>query len=512
MSECSKVSVNYSSRGNPTYVIEIWHDDLGKHKVIRSKNRSELESRASEMMTKWDVAWDQASKLKEAEIRTREAKQLMADIGSILEHTLSIDDSIDWESMKDKSKFSDPEPEKPDYPKIGFLALIFQSSKRNHEEKIAKIDEEFENEMQKWKASRAKFLETQEKKNVKIDEFREKYLSKETDSILEYCRLVLDNSVYPKFFPKIYEIDYNAENGVLIINYQLPALEDMPTVTEVKYIKTRDEFTEKHLAKGKLNSLYDEILYKVAIRTLHEIFEADQVDVIASITFNGYVKTYDRATGAAISPCILSVQSNKEEFNSIALENVEPKTCFKAIKGVSASRLYSMTPIAPLLQMDRKDSRFVTPYDVADGLTEADNIAAMDWQDFEHLIRELFEKEFAESGAEVKVTQASRDKGVDAVVFDPDPIRGGKTVIQAKRYTNTVGVSAVRDLYGTVLNEGAGKGILVTTSDYGPDAYDFAKDKPLVLINGNNLLHMLEKHGHKAMIDLKAARELLADQ
>jgi restriction system protein len=69
----------------------------------------------------------------------------------------------------------------------------------------------------------------------------------------------------------------------------------------------------------------------------------------------------------------------------------------------------------------------------------------MDWGDFEHLIRELFEKEFASPGGDVKITQASSDGGVDAVAFDPDPITGGKIVIQAKRYTRTVGVSAVRD-------------------------------------------------------------------
>ncbi|WP_222400440.1 restriction endonuclease [Rhizobium leguminosarum] len=74
------------------------------------------------------------------------------------------------------------------------------------------------------------------------------------------------------------------------------------------------------------------------------------------------------------------------------------------------------------------------------------------------------------SGGEVRVTQASNDGGVDAIAFDPDPISGGKIVIQAKRYTRTVGVSAVRDMYGTVLNEGASKGLLVTTADYGPDA------------------------------------------
>ena len=132
----------------------------------------------------------------------------------------------------------------------------------------------------------------------------------------------------------------------------------------------------------------------------------------------------------------------------------------------------------------------------------------MDWQDFEHLIREIFEKEFSTNGGEVKVTQASRDGGVDAIAFDPDPIRGGKIVIQAKRYTNTVGVAAVRDLYGTVVNEGATKGILVTTTDYGPDAYNFAKNKPITLMNGANLLYLLEKHGHKARIDIAEAKRL----
>jgi restriction system protein len=86
-------------------------------------------------------------------------------------------------------------------------------------------------------------------------------------------------------------------------------------------------------------------------------------------------------------------------------------------------------------------------------------------------------------------------------------VRGGKYVVQAKRYTETVDVSAVRDLYGTVLNEGANRGILVTTSNYGPDSYEFAKGKPITLLNGSNLLHLLNKHGYNARIDLRQARE-----
>ncbi len=61
----------------------------------------------------------------------------------------------------------------------------------------------------------------------------------------------------------------------------------------------------------------------------------------------------------------------------------------------------------------------------------------------------MFELEFGARGAEVRITRASRGGGVDAVAMDPDSIRGAKFVIQAKRYTNVVPVSAVRDLFGT---------------------------------------------------------------
>ena len=62
------------------------------------------------------------------------------------------------------------------------------------------------------------------------------------------------------------------------------------------------------------------------------------------------------------------------------------------------------------------------------------------------------------------------------------------------------------------MNEGAMKGILVTTSQSGPDAYDFAKGKPLTLLNGQNLLSMLGDHGYKATINMVEARKLLADE
>ena len=58
------------------------------------------------------------------------------------------------------------------------------------------------------------------------------------------------------------------------------------------------------------------------------------------------------------------------------------------------------------------------------------------------------------------------------------------------------------------MNKGANRGILISTSSYGPDAYEFAKDKPISLVDGPNLIQMLQKHGKRFRIDLDEARRL----
>jgi restriction system protein len=136
------------------------------------------------------------------------------------------------------------------------------------------------------------------------------------------------------------------------------------------------------------------------------------------------------------------------------------------------------------------DPRFVQETDVLSSIDQRPNLMELTPGEFENLITNLFEK----MGLETRLTQASRDGGVDCVAYDPRPIFGGKVVIQAKRYKHTVGVSAVRDLFGTMQNEGASKGILVTTSGYGKASFEFADGKPLELLAGTNLLYLLKEH------------------
>lgn len=527
--------------------IEISHEGLNKYRHIRGTDKYVVERKAAEQQRTWEEMWEkkqvaeqkrrereQAANEKDkkkqlALEKTKEAQELLTDIENILHHTIDIDDTIDWQSLIDNSEYPVEKPATPEKiplpppPDIGFFkSLIPGNKKRKLEEweeekekvreKAKDLEIEHKKAIQKWEKDKEIYLRKQASSNKKIQEQENAYFRKDPNAIEDYCEMVLSNSVYPETFPQDWDLEYNSNNKILIVDYLLPNHEQVPALKEVKYIISRNEFKDVLLSASVFNKMYDSLLYQIPIRTIHELYEADAVKAIDSIVFNGWVKSRDKATGQEVKPCILTVQASGDEFLSIDLRHIEPKACFKKLKGIGSSKLYSLTPVAPIMQIDREDTRFVSPYDVADDLDESVNLAAMDWQDFEHLIRELFEKEFAQSGGEVKITRASRDAGVDAVAFDPDPIRGGKIIVQAKRYTNVVGVSAVRDLYGTVVNEGATKGILVTTADYGPDAYDFAKGKPITLLNGGNLLHLLEKHGHQARIDIKEAKKILAEQ
>lgn len=195
--------------------------------------------------------------------------------------------------------------------------------------------------------------------------------------------MVLSNSEYPNFFPQEFELEYNPSNKVLLVEYLLPSISDLPTLKSVKYIQSRNEFKEEPLSDAALNKIYDNLLYQITLRTIHELFEADSIDAVHSIVFNGLVRSIDKTNGNEVEACILSVQTPKKEFEEINLEQVDPKLCFKGLKGIGSSKLHSLTPIAPIIKIERQDSRFVSSYNIADSLDESDNLAAMDWEDFD---------------------------------------------------------------------------------------------------------------------------------
>jgi restriction system protein len=272
----------------------------------------------------------------------------------------------------------------------------------------------------------------------------------------------------------------------------------IPEVLEYKYIKTRDQIDHKLRKKSEIESAYKSMLCSLAIRTLYEVCKSDLGGAIDSIGFNGYVNSVDRGTGKSVSPILISISVSKSKIEELVLDRINPIQCVRGLSAQFSPSPVELVPVKPIREFSMVDNRFVTEQDVASRLDIRQNLMDLDPFEFENLVSNLFSK----MGLDTKQTRSSKDGGVDAIAFDTRPILGGKVVIQAKRYKNTVGVSAVRDLYGTMINEGASKGILVATSGYGPDAFEFSKDKPIELIDGSGLLFLLNQVGVQAKIIL----------
>lgn len=538
------------------YQAEVSHKGLNKYRIVKAANKYELNQKVNALRAQWNEQWEKKVE-RENRIKNDEdslayaatmTKQAEADQNSLDEILLNSLNprKLDLDELKDYSEYPEPRPkalsldEIPIEPHLSDVkynprpSLFTKISKKKMEEFSANNKAEFEKDFEtwektknsleinnnkkveeynalikEWEIKRDDFKRVQAEENGKLDLFYEG----NAEAVEKYFKFVLEKNQLPFDYGRFFELEYDNAGKTLIVDLFLPVIDDIPKLKSISYVKSKKEFKETYYPDSYIKKKYDNVVYQIVLQTLNYIFSLSaEYSLINTVVINGKIDTIDKATGKSIEPYVLSVSVARDKFEEVNLAAVDPKAWFKSAKGVSAASLANVTPIPPIVTLSREDKRFIEGYDVVGGLDDSVNLAAIDWQDFENLIREIFEKEFNTNGGEVKITQASRDGGVDAIAFDPDPIRGGKIVIQAKRYTNVVGVSAVRDLYGTVLNEGATKGILVTTSNYGNDAYSFAQGKPITLMNGANLLYLLEKHGYKARIDLKEAKETLRDK
>ena len=444
----------------------------------------------------------------------------VAALETLLEATLSVDDYVDFESLKTvpdiapfdpgASAVPEPPPDRARFvvPPVTGARKLLPGAKDKHAAAVADADKRYqaalaeharreEHRIAQWRWAQdqherhcAEVLEQAAAANKQVESFQAEFEAGDPEAIVSYFDMVLQRSTYPDGFPRHFRLAYVPESKQLVVEIELPTASVVPAVKAYKFIKTRDEVTSTPRPASQVKSLYTGTVAQMTLRTVHELFESDRMDYIDTLVLNGFVDTQDPATGKAIRPILVSLRTTRQVFDELDLSRVEPLACLKHLgAGVSKSP-NELLPVRPVLEFDMVDKRFVEESDVLTGLDQRPNLMELTPGEFENLITNLFDK----MGLETRMTQASRDGGVDCVAFDPRPIFGGKVVIQAKRYKGTVGVSAVRDLFGTVHNEGASKGILVTTSGYGQASFEFATGKPLELIDGSGLLYLLAEH------------------
>ncbi|MGC9217385.1 restriction endonuclease [Acidithiobacillus sp.] len=93
-------------------------------------------------------------------------------------------------------------------------------------------------------------------------------------------------------------------------------------------------------------------------------------------------------------------------------------------------------------------------------------------------------------GYKVLVTPESGDFGADLVVTD---VHGERAVVQAKRYTGTVGIKAVQEVVGAKAHYKATQAFCITNSDFTPAARTLAKSNDVALLSRKDLIKLIHK-------------------
>lgn len=144
------------------------------------------------------------------------------------------------------------------------------------------------------------------------------------EAVEEYIGIVLANSVYPETFDVQHETQFDPESAELRLRAIVPAPEDLRSVKAYRYVKASDEIVETQLSKKDANDRYAGALHQVALRSLHEIFEADRRGIIQAVSLQVGPQTKDPATGRSMFLPLVAVTSPREKFLEFDLSGVVP--------------------------------------------------------------------------------------------------------------------------------------------------------------------------------------------
>ena len=412
----SKVYVNYGVMEKETsFGIDMSITEMSLSKTLRSRDLDLLPGKVEATLHSWEKKYGRFLAAKEREQKEANIGEMNADAASaienlngILAHTLDVHDAIDWDLIKitdearinAESLFEDgsvPDfinfddsgrpvsyveiaiPEQPTIESVksdfGIFSQTFRGEKikRKHEEetgqwtkeeietrrKNEERDAQFQQAVSMFETKVAAFEEEKRRNNEALEHIRERYKSAEPKAVEEYCDLVLDSSVYPDNFPKNWVLEYRADDRTIVTNYEIPSLDKLPSIESYKYDKEKDSVVEIELSQETRQILYDNFAYQICIRTLHELFEADVVNAVHGVTFNGVVSIVNPATGKSESRCILSASSGKTEFEEFDLARVDPQATFVHLGGQTAGRPHELMSVTQVQVMEKTDKRFL---------------------------------------------------------------------------------------------------------------------------------------------------------
>lgn len=183
-----------------------------------------------------------------------------------------------------------------------------------------------------------------DERNAEIEEFKNKLAFDVPEAIEEYVALVLSNSVYPESFSVTHSHSFELATRELTITVTVPEPSSLPTVKAYKYVRSSDEIAPTPLTATALKARYSGAVWQTAVRTIHEIFEADRAGKIQLVALTVQTKAVSAATGRPELIPLVQVAADRGAFADLDLSKVVPEETLKHLGASLSKSPYELKP------------------------------------------------------------------------------------------------------------------------------------------------------------------------
>jgi restriction system protein len=337
------------------------------------------------------------SRQDEAEARSEDLAAAYEEIDNLLQATLDRDDFVDLTTLKVKAdhppfdradlevsiiapspsaKPTPPVLKLPDPPSA--LAMLF--SKRKHEASVETarsaharavaewesactlVERQYQETLAKYTLDEQQRLDNLEREQLRyaqeckareddaadqnrsLDEFIVNLGYGTPEAIQEYVAIVLGNSVYPEQFSVQHSFTFDSGTAELALRVGIPDPMQVPSTKHFKFVKASDEIVPVPLSQKECKDRYVRALHQVALRSIHEVFEADRRGLIRTISLEVATSAIDVSTGLRGEIPLLIVAAEREVFMSFDLSAVVPEKTLARLGAAISKNPYGLIP------------------------------------------------------------------------------------------------------------------------------------------------------------------------
>jgi restriction system protein len=164
------------------------------------------------------------------------------------------------------------------------------------------------------------------------------------DAIQEYVAIVLGNSVYPEPFPVQHTFTFEPSTAELALRVNIPEPTKLPSAKHFKFVKASDEIVPVPLSQKECKDRYTRAVHQVALRSIHEVFEADRRGLIRTIALEVVTSAIDESTGIRRDVPLVIVGAERDTFLTFDLSAVVPEKTLTRLGAAVSKNPYVLLP------------------------------------------------------------------------------------------------------------------------------------------------------------------------